>query len=75
MPSSVIKAFRYDEPARLLLIEFVSGETYCYSDVPQSIASGFADAFSKGRYFARHIRDKFNYQRQSRSGALRSGVS
>jgi hypothetical protein len=63
MPSTVIKGFQYDEPGRTLRIEFTSGDLYCYSDVPPAVASGLAGAFSKGRYFAHHIRDKFAYRR------------
>ena len=64
MPSTVIRHFQYDEPTRVLRIEFVSGENYAYSEVPSDVASGLAEAFSKGRYFARHIRDKYEYRRQ-----------
>ena len=63
MPSSVIRRYRYDEARHRLDITFVSGEDYSYFEVPGSIVSGLAAARSKGRYFQRHIRDRFAYRR------------
>ncbi len=63
MPSSVIRSYNYDSAQRRLEIEFVSGEAYSYFDVPETVASGLSGAFSKGRYFQRHIRDRFDFRR------------
>lgn len=63
MPSTVIRNYRYDMARGRLDIEFVSGEAYSYFDVPEAVATGLKDAFSKGRYFQRHIRDRFAYRR------------
>ncbi len=63
MPSSVIRSFRYDEPSRTLRVTFVSGDIYDYAEVPARIAADFAAAFSKGRYFAAHIRDRYRFRR------------
>jgi|GEM_PF-6557451 len=48
MPSSVIRRFTYDEPARRLRVTFVSGEIYEYDEVPPETAAEFKSAFSKG---------------------------
>lgn len=63
MPSSGIRRFRYDEESRTLFVTFTSGEDYAYFDVPPEVNAGFGEAFSKGTYFAAHIRDRYDYQR------------
>jgi lysyl-tRNA synthetase class 2 len=59
MPSTVIRRFAYDAPAHALDVEFVSGRRYRYFAVPEEVATAFAGAFSRGRYFNAHIRDGF----------------
>jgi hypothetical protein len=61
MPSSVIRAWSYDEAARRLNILFVSGRRYSYHAVPKHIAQGMREAGSKGSYFNRMIRDRFAF--------------
>jgi hypothetical protein len=63
MPSSVIRRFSYDEPARRLRITFVSGEVYDYDDVPPEVTARFRAAVSKGRFFGPNIRDRYPYRR------------
>ena len=63
MPSTVIRRFDYDAPARRLDIEFVTGRRYRYHDVPDRIAAGFRAATSKGSFFNRCIRDHFAFTR------------
>lgn len=63
MPSSVIRRFNYDEPRRRLRVTFVSGDVYDYIGVPPEVAEGFRAAFSKGRFFASHIRDRYPFER------------
>jgi len=38
---------------------FVTGRRYVYADVPQDEAQRFCEAFSKGRHFNAHIRDRY----------------
>jgi hypothetical protein len=59
MPSSVIKAWRYDAESRDLTITFVSGRAYAYQGVPADIAQGLRLAFAKGEYFNKTIRDRY----------------
>ncbi|USQ95400.1 KTSC domain-containing protein [Caulobacter sp. RL271] len=59
MPSSVIKAFAYDEAGQILTITFVSGRAYAYQGVPADIAQGLRLAFAKGEYFNKAIRERY----------------
>jgi hypothetical protein len=59
MPSLVIRRFMYVPERRELMVEFVSGRRYVYSEVPAEAVDAFRAAFSKGSHFNRHIRDRF----------------
>jgi hypothetical protein len=61
MPSSVIRRWDYDEAEQRLDIVFVSGKHYSYHAVPPRVAQGMREAFSKGSYFNRRIRDHFAF--------------
>lgn len=63
MPSTVIRAWKYDEAEQRLDIVFVSGRRYSYHEVPARIAEGMREAFSKGSYYNRRIRDHFRFTR------------
>ncbi|MEZ0243225.1 MAG: KTSC domain-containing protein [Sphingomonas sp.] len=64
MPSTVIRAFAYDPDEHRLDVEFVTGKRYSYHDVPERVAQGMRDAFSKGSYFNRRIRDHFAFTKR-----------
>jgi KTSC domain-containing protein len=59
MPSSVIRAALYDPDRRVLDIVFTTGRRYLYHDVPPEAADAFRAAFSKGRHFNAHVRDRY----------------
>jgi hypothetical protein len=59
MPSAVIERFTYDEATRTLVIRFRSGADYAYFDVPPQVVRDLRAAGSRGRYFARHIRERY----------------
>ncbi|PVM83393.1 KTSC domain-containing protein [Caulobacter endophyticus] len=59
MPSSVIKAFVYDDARQVLTLTFVSGRAYAYQGVPADVAQGLRLAFAKGVYFNTAIRDRY----------------
>jgi hypothetical protein len=61
MPSTVIRNFRYDPDRRRLHITFISGRRYAYQDVPADLAEEMRLAFSKGTFFNRRIKDRFEY--------------
>ena len=60
MPSAVIRSFDYRPETRELLVTFTTGRRYCYADVPAEVADQFRQAFSKGIFFNRTIRDRFS---------------
>ena len=59
MPSSVIRQFTYVPERRELHVDFQTGRSYIYLDVPPDTIEAFRAAFSKGRYFNAHIRDSY----------------
>lgn len=59
MPSLVIRRFMYVPESREMMVEFVSGRRYVYSEVPAEDVDAFRSAFSKGSHFNRQIRDRF----------------
>lgn len=61
MPSTVIRAARFDPDTGVLDIIFTTGRRYLYRDVPADEAERFAAAFSKGRYFNARIRDRYTF--------------
>ena len=63
MPSSLIGKTEYDPNNRVLSVWFVaSGKRYDYEAVPPETYMAFCQAFSKGRFFNKHIRDRFPYR-------------
>ncbi|HEX8300177.1 KTSC domain-containing protein [Sphingomonas sp.] len=63
MPSTVIRKWSYDAEDQRLDVLFVSGKRYSYHEVPREIAEAMREAFSKGSYYNRHIRDHFRFTR------------
>lgn len=66
--SSNIASFWFNELAIVpdkgtLFVEFKTGAVYKFARVPDKIAKGMVAAESKGKYFWKHIRGKFAYQR------------
>ena len=57
--STVIRSAWYLPERRQLDLLFTSGRRYVYSDVPMAVATGLADAESKGRFYNREIRNRF----------------
>jgi hypothetical protein len=65
--SSVFWAAGYAEDQSWLYLLFRSGEVYRYFDVPRRQYEELLGAASKGRYFGRHMRGRFRYERVRRS--------
>lgn len=59
MPSTVIRSFEHLPDSEELVVEFVTGRRYLYSSVPKAEADAMRQAFAKGRYFNRRIRDRY----------------
>lgn len=68
------RACRYFRKTELLVIEFESGAMYAYEDVPWDVYMGFRRAESHGSYFARYIRDQYNYQQIDSESAKSIGL-
>ena len=58
--SSNLRSVGYDPITKILEIEFHSGGIYQYTNVSESIHSALINAPSKGKYFARYIKDRFS---------------
>ena len=56
--SSAIRAVAYD--GYTLSVEFHSGKTYDHPGVPYAVYCEFMNASSKGAYYSRHIRGRYN---------------
>jgi KTSC domain len=65
--SSAFWAAGYVEEKSCLYLVFRSGEVYRYFEAPDWQYQEFLAADSKGRYFGRHIGERFRYERVRRS--------
>ncbi|WP_457285246.1 KTSC domain-containing protein [Pseudomonas fragi] len=52
-------AVGYDAGSRRMKIRFQQGHTYDFCNVPPSIHEQLMSATSKGSYYNRHIRDRY----------------
>ena len=59
--SNSLSAVGYQRQRELLQVKFVSGETYQYSAVPESVYLSLMAAESKGRFFNQYIRSRYSY--------------
>jgi hypothetical protein len=66
LESSVFTSVAYLRGKHVLCLKFHSGEIYCYFGFSPEQYEEFLGADSKGRYFARNIRDRFRYLRMLR---------
>ncbi len=62
--SSNLASASYDPEVENLQIEFVSGDSYTYFNVPPAIYRALTLAASAGQYFHRHIKGAFSYEQQ-----------
>lgn len=63
MPSTVISNFFYDADRSVLKIVFVTGLVYEYKNVPKKIYQAMKASRSKGIYFNRYIKGKFEFEK------------
>ena len=63
MPSTAIRRYAYRPDLSVLDIEFITGRVYRYFEVPPNVAEGFGRFRSKGGYFNRALRDRFDFVR------------
>lgn len=57
--SSNIAAIGYDAETQVLTVQFHSGRSYNYANVPETEHLAFLDASSKGQFFNAHIKDQY----------------
>ena len=57
--SSAISAIGYDPASRQMKIQFQQGHTYSFCRVPQSVFDGLLHAGSKGSFYDRNIRGRY----------------
>ncbi len=60
--SSNIASIGYDEEAQTLEVEFLTGETYQYFDVPMSVYQELMSTASHGRYLNQYIKGKYRFE-------------
>lgn len=61
--STNIASVGYESESETLEIEFLTGSTYQYFDVPQQVFEGLKTASSPGQYFAQHVKGVFRYSK------------
>lgn len=62
MPSTAVRDIEYDPSSRTLWVTFVpTAKRYAYRSVPLDVYEDFIHAFSKGTFFNRFIRDRYDY--------------
>ena len=59
--SSTIAKFKYQADTETLTIIFASGDTYHHFEVPGDVAVGLREAESKGKFFAKSVRNKYEF--------------
>jgi KTSC domain len=64
--SSMILAVGYDEDSATLEVEFASGAVCRYHGVEPDVYEGFRLAPSKGKFFNRHIKDAYPWEKVER---------
>ncbi|MET3870691.1 KTSC domain-containing protein [Puniceicoccus vermicola] len=61
--SSNLERFGYEASTMSLRVEFKSGGTYDYYDVPEQVFENMKAAPSKGSFLAQHIKGVYRYAR------------
>jgi hypothetical protein len=63
MPSTVILKSTYNGETNTLTITFVSGVVYDYKNVPEETYKAMLTSVSKGIYFNKYIKGKYEWKR------------
>ena len=63
MPSTVISKMEYDPRTKDLTIGYVSGQTYVYRDVPETVYKELKASRVKGRYLHFFVKDKYSFEK------------
>jgi hypothetical protein len=65
MPSTVITSILYDKLTALLTVSYVSGQTYVYHDVPETIYKELKASLVKGRYLQYFVKGHYKFEKIS----------
>jgi YD repeat-containing protein len=60
--SSNLVSVGYDAAGQLLEVEFLTGKTYRYHQVPRDVYQGLMSAPSKGEYLHDNILNRYEFQ-------------
>lgn len=60
--SECLTYIEYDRTTRVLTVEFRTGRTYKYHNVPYRIVDRMRRSRSVGRYFVKNVRTVFTYE-------------
>ncbi|QHS56880.1 KTSC domain-containing protein [Mucilaginibacter sp. 14171R-50] len=63
MPSTVIAHIGYDAETKKLTIVYVSGHTYVYHSVPETVYKDLKASRVKGRYLRFFVKDKYLFEK------------
>jgi hypothetical protein len=61
--SSNLNSVGYETESAILEVSFRNGRTYQYYQVPVAVWQGLMSAYSKGRYFADYVKDRYRQRR------------
>lgn len=62
--SSSVATIGYDPGTQELWVEFTSGTTYVYSEVPEIVYEELMNSDSKGSYFNRDVRNAYAFRQE-----------
>jgi len=60
--STHIRSIDYDPDSEDMTVEFRSGDTYLYRNVPEGVYRQWQTAGSAGEYFQRHVKNRYAYE-------------
>jgi hypothetical protein len=63
MPSTVIEKMEYDADANTLLIRYVSGQSYLYKNVPETVYKDLKASRVKGRFLRFFIKNQYPFEK------------
>jgi len=61
--SSEIEWIGYEHKKKMLQVEFITGPTYQYDNVPEPIYEGFLNAPSHCKFFETNIKGRYAYRK------------
>ena len=63
MPSTVIKKMEFNPQCNTLLIQYVSGQSYLYKNVPETVYKDLKASRVKGRFLKFFVKDKYPFEK------------